>query len=39
LKSAGQPMSPEVTKLLTTPLDFGVPESTPTAPGSGPAAQ
>jgi thiosulfate dehydrogenase len=38
LKTAGQPMPPEVTTLLTTPLDFGVPESTPTAPGSAPAA-
>jgi mono/diheme cytochrome c family protein len=25
LKSAGQPMSPEVTKLLTTPLNYDVP--------------
>jgi mono/diheme cytochrome c family protein len=38
LKNAGQPMPADVTKLLQSPLDLGVAESTPTAPGSAPAA-
>jgi mono/diheme cytochrome c family protein len=35
VKNAGQPMPAEVTKLLTTPLDFGVPASS--APSPAPA--
>jgi mono/diheme cytochrome c family protein len=39
VKNAGQPMPAEVTKLLTTPLDFGVSGTGQAGPGAAPPAQ